>query len=111
MFLFCAEIVFEQKSISNNMENSDEKIDSNPKEDAGQDENKEMLEKAEEEKKVTFDDILKQIGQFGRYQKRIYFLLFLPTIFCAMHKLAWVFLGKSWFFREIDNIFDYEFKE
>ena len=93
------------------MENSDEKIDSNPKEEAGQDENKEMLEKPEEEKKVTFDDILKQIGQFGRYQKRIYFLLFLPTIFCAMHKLAWVFLGKSWFFREIDNIFDYEFKE
>ena len=73
------------------MENSD-KIDSNPKEDTGQDENKEMLEKPDE-KKVTFDDVLKQIGQFGRYQKRIYFLLFLPTIFCAMHKLAWVFLG------------------
>ena len=44
-------------------------------------------------KKVTFDDILQKIGQFGPYQRRIYFLLFLPTIFCAMHKLGWTFIG------------------
>ncbi len=41
----------------------------------------------------TFDDILVHLGNFGRYQRRVYFFLFLPTIFSAMHKLAWVFLG------------------
>ena len=46
-----------------------------------------------EVKHTSFDDVLKALGQFGRYQKRVYFLLFMPTIFCAMHKLAWVFLG------------------
>lgn len=28
-----------------------------------------------------------------RYQKLVYFFLFLPTIFSAMQKMAWVFLG------------------
>jgi hypothetical protein len=55
-----------------------------------------------EEKEVTegtnkssihFDDILKEVGEFGPYQRKIYFLLFIPTIFSAMHKLSWVFLG------------------
>ena len=41
----------------------------------------------------TFDDILVKLGEFGKYQKIIYFVLFLPTIFSAMHKMAWVFLG------------------
>jgi len=45
------------------------------------------------EKKVKFDDILVDLGDFGRYQKRAYFLLFLPTIFSAMQKQSWVFLG------------------
>ena len=54
---------------------------------------KPMVKDADSPKKATFDDVLQQIGQFGPYQRRIYFLLFLPTIFCAMHKLAWVFLG------------------
>ena len=43
--------------------------------------------------KVTFDDILVDLGDFGRYQKMTYFLLFIPTIFSAMQKQAWVFLG------------------
>ena len=43
--------------------------------------------------RVHFDDVLKELGQFGPYQRKIYFLLFMPTIFSAMHKLAWVFLG------------------
>ena len=30
---------------------------------------------------VRFDDILQDIGEFGTYQKIIYFLIFLPTIF------------------------------
>ena len=52
-----------------------------------------IINKEEKAIIVSFDDLLKIIGEFGRYQKRIYFLLFLPTIFSAMHKLAWVFLG------------------
>jgi OCT family organic cation transporter-like MFS transporter 4/5 len=50
-------------------------------------------EAAVEKKPTSFDDVLKVMGEFGRYQKRVYFLLFLPTIFSAMHKLSWVFLG------------------
>ena len=42
---------------------------------------------------VKFDDVLQQLGGFGPYQRLSYFLLFLPTIFSAMHKLSWVFLG------------------
>ena len=42
---------------------------------------------------VSFDNILQDLGEFGRYQKRIYFILFIPTIFSAMQKLSWVFLG------------------
>ena len=45
------------------------------------------------DKPKTFDDILVHLGEFGRYQKIVYFLLFMPTIFSAMHKMAWVFLG------------------
>ena len=46
-----------------------------------------------EKTRVHFDDVLKEVGEFGLYQRKIYFILFLPTIFSAMHKLAWVFLG------------------
>ena len=42
---------------------------------------------------VSFDDILVDLGDFGKYQKLTYFLLFLPTIFSAMQKQSWVFLG------------------
>ena len=45
------------------------------------------------EKSVSFDDLLVELGDFGRYQKTAYFLLFIPTIFSAMQKQAWVFLG------------------
>ena len=40
-------------------------------------------------KKVKFDDILVELGDFGRYQRLAYFLLFLPTIFSAMQKQSW----------------------
>ena len=40
-------------------------------------------------KKVKFDEILEDLGDFGRYQKLTYFLLFLPTIFSAMQKQSW----------------------
>ena len=38
---------------------------------------------------VKFDEILADLGDFGRYQKLSYFLLFLPTIFSAMQKQSW----------------------
>ena len=42
---------------------------------------------------MAFDEVLAHLGEFGRYQKRIYLLLCLPAISCALHKLAFVFLG------------------
>ena len=52
-----------------------------------------IVEDIVSEKSTTFDDILVQLGEFGKYQKIIYFVLFIPTIFSAMHKMSWVFLG------------------
>ncbi|VVC43321.1 Major facilitator superfamily domain,Major facilitator, sugar transporter-like [Cinara cedri] len=41
---------------------------------------------------MTYDDLLHKIGDFGTYQRRIYFFLCLPGISCALHKLAGVFI-------------------
>ncbi|KAH8382651.1 hypothetical protein KR009_004637 [Drosophila setifemur] len=41
---------------------------------------------------MGYDDVITHLGDFGRYQKRIYYLLCLPAIVCAFHKLAGVFL-------------------
>lgn len=43
---------------------------------------------------MNYDDVLPFLsrGDFGKYQKKIYVLLCLPTIICAFHKLAGVFL-------------------
>lgn len=41
---------------------------------------------------MAYDDVLMQLGEFGKYQRRIYFLLCLPAISCAFHKLVGVFL-------------------
>ncbi|XP_050421086.1 organic cation transporter protein-like [Adelges cooleyi] len=41
---------------------------------------------------MTIDDLLLKVGNFGTYQKRIYFFLCLPAISCALHKLSGVFL-------------------
>lgn len=41
---------------------------------------------------MGYDDVFPYLGEFGRYQKRIYFLVCLPAISCAFHKLAGVFL-------------------
>ncbi|XP_014247403.1 organic cation transporter protein isoform X2 [Cimex lectularius] len=41
---------------------------------------------------MAYDDVIISLGQFGRYQKRIYLLLCLPAISCALHKLSGVFL-------------------
>ncbi|XP_049803763.1 organic cation transporter protein-like isoform X1 [Schistocerca nitens] len=45
-----------------------------------------------EGRKMAYDDVLQQLGDFGPYQARIYLLLCLPAISCALHKLAGVFL-------------------
>uniref|UniRef100_T1JLE8 Major facilitator superfamily (MFS) profile domain-containing protein n=1 Tax=Strigamia maritima TaxID=126957 RepID=T1JLE8_STRMM len=43
---------------------------------------------------MKFDEVLKVLGEFGPYQKRIYLLLCLPAYpLCALHKLVWVFVG------------------
>ena len=52
-----------------------------------------MAKEEKNKKKRSFDDLLVVLGEFGPYQRRVYFFLFIPTIFSAMHKLAWVFLG------------------
>jgi len=52
-----------------------------------------LLLNGKRNEKVSFDDILCDLGDFGKYQKTTYFLLFIPTIFSAMQKQAWVFLG------------------
>lgn len=41
---------------------------------------------------MAYEDLFTYIGDFGRYQKRIYFLLCLTAIPCGFHKLANVFL-------------------
>jgi flagellar biosynthesis GTPase FlhF len=59
------------------------------KEEEEKDKEKEEEEKEKEEEnesltnkeKIRFDDILKDLGDFGHYQKIIYFFLFMPTIF------------------------------
>ncbi|GAB0091498.1 Organic cation transporter protein [Sergentomyia squamirostris] len=41
---------------------------------------------------MGYDDVLPHLGSFGPYQRRIFFLVSLPAISCAFHKLAGVFL-------------------
>ncbi|KAF5290279.1 hypothetical protein FQR65_LT11613 [Abscondita terminalis] len=41
---------------------------------------------------MAYDDVIPILGNFGRYQQRIYLLLCLPAILCAFHKLSNVFL-------------------
>lgn len=42
---------------------------------------------------MAYDDVILRMGEFGRYQRRVYLLLCLPAISCAFHKLVGVFLG------------------
>lgn len=41
---------------------------------------------------MGYEDLFTYVGDFGRYQKRIYFLLCLTAITCGFHKLAGPFL-------------------
>uniref|UniRef100_A0AC35F232 Uncharacterized protein n=1 Tax=Panagrolaimus sp. PS1159 TaxID=55785 RepID=A0AC35F232_9BILA len=45
---------------------------------------------------MKFDDIVTQyLGEFGRYQKIQFFLVVIPTIFCAFHSLSWTFTAPN----------------
>ncbi|XP_043468938.1 organic cation transporter protein-like [Leptopilina heterotoma] len=44
---------------------------------------------------MAYDDVILRMGEFGRYQRRIYLLLCLPAIICAFHKMGGVFLGSK----------------
>ena len=46
-------------------------------------------------KKVTFDAILIELGEFGLEQKINYFLFSLPYILTSMQLMGWVFVGAS----------------
>ena len=62
----------------------EEKEEVEERKEKGEEERMSLMEgekKSLEEKRIRFDDILEDLGDFGRYQKIIYFLLFLPTIF------------------------------
>lgn len=41
---------------------------------------------------MNYDDVLVHLGKFGNYQRVNFFLLCLPVILCAFHKLSGVFL-------------------
>lgn len=42
---------------------------------------------------VNIDAVLKVIGEFGPYQKRVYFLVCLPILFVGAANLAFVFIA------------------
>lgn len=42
---------------------------------------------------MAYEDLFTYVGDFGRYQKRIYFLLCLTAIPCGFHKMAGVFIN------------------
>ena len=45
--------------------------------------------------RVTFDDLLSELGEFGLEQKLNYFMFSLPYIMSAMQLLGWVFVGAN----------------
>lgn len=44
-------------------------------------------------RRVTFDDVLTVLGEFGRHQKILYFLFSFPYVFTSMQLMGWVFVG------------------
>ena len=71
---------------------------------------KEPFQDEKEKSSVTFDDVLEVLGEFGNYQKCIYFLFSLPYVFTSMQLIGWVFIGASVPFR-CRNSLDFEAAE
>lgn len=62
---------------------------------------------------LDFDDILVEIGEFGRFQRRNYLLICLPVLFAAANSLSYVFTAGSPTYRcyvpECDKLVDAEY--
>ncbi|EDX06893.1 GD25780 [Drosophila simulans] len=62
---------------------------------------------------LDFDDILVEIGEFGRFQRRNYLLICLPVLFAAANSLSYVFTAGSPTYRcyvpECDKLDDAEY--
>lgn len=43
----------------------------------------------------TFGDVIREIGEFGPFQKRLLFVLCLPSLFAAFETIGQVFVGRS----------------
>lgn len=44
--------------------------------------------------RLLFDELLSgHLGDFGAYQRRIYVLVCLPAVYCAINSFAWTFTG------------------
>ena len=46
-------------------------------------------------RRVTFDDVLSELGEFGLEQKINYFKFCMPYIMSAMQLMGWVFVGSE----------------
>ncbi len=44
-------------------------------------------------KRATFDDILEVLGEFGTFQKLVYYAFSLTYVFTSMQLMGWVFVG------------------
>ncbi len=43
--------------------------------------------------KVTLDEVLSYLGDFGRHQQFLYFLFSVIYVFTSMQLVGWVFVG------------------
>lgn len=50
---------------------------------------------------MDFDQVLEEIGEFGRYQKTNYLLICLPVMFAAANSLSYVFTAGTPAYRYI----------
>ena len=47
----------------------------------------------EGEENITFDTVLRHVGEFGKFQKILYLMFSVPYVETAMQLLGWVFVG------------------
>lgn len=48
---------------------------------------------------MGYDDVIERMGKFGRYQRRIFLVMYLPFIVSSFHKMGGVFLSARADFR------------